>query len=95
MTLDELTAYLEKQGFMRHVEEVTAEPEQAEPEQAEPEPQNNFATKDDFTQLQNALAELSHTIKANNINTQYIENPKEDSAEDILASVLTGKGVKE
>lgn len=96
MTLDELTAYLEKQGFMRHVEEAKVEPEQAaEPEQAEPEPQNNFATKDDFTQLQNALAELSQTIKANNINTQFIENPKQDSAEDILASVLTGKGVKD
>ena len=96
MTLDELTAYLVKQGFTRNVAEPEpVEPEPVEPKPVEPEPQNNFATKDDFVQLQNALAELSQTIKANNINTQFIENPKQDSADDILASVLSGKGVKE
>lgn len=91
MTLDELTAYLEKQGFTRTApEEKPAEPEK----QPEPEPQNNFATKDDLTALQSAIAELSSTIKANNINTQFIENPKQDSADDILGAVLSGKGDK-
>lgn len=91
MTLDELTAYLEKQGFTRAVpEEKPAEPEKP----PEPEPQNNFATKDDLTALQSAIAELSSTIKANNINTQFIENPKQDSADDILGAVLSGKGDK-
>lgn len=92
MTLDELTAYLEKQGFTRN---VVAEEKPAEQEkQTEPEQQNNFATKEDLTALQSAIAELSSTIKANNINTQFIENPKQDSADDILASVLAGKGDK-
>ena len=69
MTLDELTAYIEKQGFTRKApEEKPAEPEK----QPEPEAQNNFATKDDLTALQSAIAELFSTIKANNINTQFI-----------------------
>lgn len=88
MTLDELTAYLERQGFTRvnPNEEPPVEEKQTEPEQ-----QNNFATKDDLSALQSAIAELSSTIKANNINTQYIESPKQESAEDILGALLRGK----
>ena len=93
MTLDELTAYLEKQGFTRNVATDEAPAEQEN--QTEPEQQNNFATKDDFTALQSAIAELSSTIKANNINTQFIENPKQESAEDILGALLRGKGDKD
>lgn len=83
MTLDELTAYLEKQGFTRNV----AEPES----QTEPEQQNNFATKDDLTALQTAIADLTNTIKANAIITNTFDKPDSASADDILGAVLSGK----
>ena len=80
MTLDELTTYLENAGFTRTKEEQ-------KPEEQKPE----YASKDDIAALQTALADLTKTIKANAIATQFTDKPDGESADDILASVLTGK----
>lgn len=85
MTLDELTTYLENAGFTRTKEEQ--KPEEQKPEEQKPE----YASKDDIAALQTALADLTKTIKANAIATQFTDKPDGESADDILASVLTGK----
>lgn len=93
MTLDELTAYLEKAGFTRTEQKPEEQkPDEQKPDEQKPEEQqNSFATKDDLTALQNSIAELTKTIKANAIASQFTDKPNGDSADDILASVLVGK----
>lgn len=90
MTLDELTTYLENAGFTRTKEEQ--KPEEQKPEEQKPEEQKpEYASKDDIAALQTALADLTKTIKANAIATQFTDKPDGESADDILASVLAGK----
>lgn len=92
MTLEELTAYLETAGFTRTKPEEP-KPEEPNPEEPKPEEEQKpeYASKADITALQTALADLTKTIKANAIATQFLDKPEKDSADDILASVLAGK----
>lgn len=87
MTLDELMQHLEDAGFQRKSENPT--PEQNPEPSKEPEKEPAF----DAEALQRAIENLTSALQANAIKTVVVDNqqPKKETAEDILGTILMGK----